>query len=119
MNDTLHTVRTITDHAIDPATEALTIDALDAPDPASHVYLIRGFDAKGNPGERHIRYSGKYDPPARHLTILFQNGPIGEVGVNGVTNEALLAIVADRLRGFQGGPTACVPCLPSKKPCNT
>jgi hypothetical protein len=34
---------------------------------------------------------------------LFQNGPIAEVGVNGVTHEVLLAIVADRLRSFQKG----------------
>ena len=36
--------------------------------------------------------------------IFFQNGPIRENGVNGVTNEALLAIVIDRLRSFQLGP---------------
>lgn len=39
--------------------------------------------------------------------IEFQNGPIKEAGVNGISNEALLAIVADRLRGFQSGPFAC------------
>lgn len=38
---------------------------------------------------------------------LFQNGPIPESGVNGVTHEVLLAIVADRLRSFQKGPYAC------------
>jgi hypothetical protein len=27
--------------------------------------------------------------------------------VNGVSNEALLAIVEDRLQGFQSGPFAC------------
>jgi len=40
-------------------------------------------------------------------TISFQNGPIKETGVNGVTQEALLAIVIDRLRSFQAGPYAC------------
>lgn len=35
--------------------------------------------------------------------IVFQNGPIGEVGTNGVTHEALLEICADRLRCFQTG----------------
>jgi len=109
MNNTIDTVRVITDHAMDPATEKLGITVLDAPGNggASHVYLIRGFDAASNPGERYIRYEGRHDQPARHLSILFQNGPIPEVGVNGVTNEALLAIVADRLRGFQGGLFAC------------
>ncbi len=39
--------------------------------------------------------------------IHFQNGPILEVGVNGIQNEDLLAIVLDRLEGFQSGPFAC------------
>ncbi|MCC6907075.1 MAG: hypothetical protein IT430_03965 [Phycisphaerales bacterium] len=39
--------------------------------------------------------------------IGFQSGPVCEVGVNGITNEALLAIVIDRLEGFQRGPMAC------------
>jgi hypothetical protein len=37
----------------------------------------------------------------------FQEGPVQEVGVNGVSNEALLAIVRDRLEGFQAGAYAC------------
>lgn len=40
-------------------------------------------------------------------TILFQNGPIAENGVNGVTQEVLLAIIIDRLESFQKGPFAC------------
>ena len=39
--------------------------------------------------------------------IAFQKGPIKENGVNGWSNEALLAIVRDRLEGFQSGPFAC------------
>jgi hypothetical protein len=39
--------------------------------------------------------------------IGFQNGPIQEAGANGITQEALLAVVIDRLRGFQSGPYAC------------
>jgi len=38
--------------------------------------------------------------------IEFQNGPLKENGVNGMTNEALLAIVVDRLEGFQEGQFA-------------
>ena len=30
--------------------------------------------------------------------IAFQNGPVGEVGVNGVTSEALLAIIIHRTK---------------------
>ncbi len=39
--------------------------------------------------------------------IDFQRGSVSEVGVIGISNEALLAIVIDRLRGFQGGPFVC------------
>ena len=37
----------------------------------------------------------------------FQDGPIKEFGVNGVMNEDLIAIVIDRMRGFQSGDYAC------------
>lgn len=40
-------------------------------------------------------------------TIAFQRGPVCEYGPDGFTNEALLAIVADRLQGFQDGPMRC------------
>lgn len=36
--------------------------------------------------------------------IDFQEGPINEVGVNGVTNEDLIACVIARLEGFQNSP---------------
>lgn len=39
--------------------------------------------------------------------ISFQNGPIKEVGTNGVTHEALLAILIDRLQHFQKGEYSC------------
>jgi hypothetical protein len=39
--------------------------------------------------------------------VLFQNGPIKEVGCNGLTHESLLAIIIDRLQGFQSGQYAC------------
>lgn len=40
-------------------------------------------------------------------SIRFQNGPVQEVGFNGFSNESLLAIVEDRLLGFQSGQFAC------------
>lgn len=41
-----------------------------------------------------------------HPTLAFQNGPVKEngEGVNGITHEVLLAVVIDRLQGFQSGP---------------
>jgi len=41
------------------------------------------------------------------VRIPFQNGPVKEHGVNGVTEAQLLAIVLDRLRAFNAGPYAC------------
>ena len=38
--------------------------------------------------------------------IQFQNGPISENGVNGITNEVLISIVIDRLESFQEGKLA-------------
>jgi hypothetical protein len=43
----------------------------------------------------------------KQCEITFQNGPISENGVNGVSNEALLAIVRHRLQGFQSGQFSC------------
>jgi len=40
-------------------------------------------------------------------SISFQNGAIQEAGVNGCTNENLIAIVIDRLNGFQSGQFKC------------
>lgn len=39
--------------------------------------------------------------------IRFQKGPVKEAGINGVSDEALLAITIDRLRSFQAGPLSC------------
>lgn len=39
--------------------------------------------------------------------VKFQNGPIKEHGVNGLSQEALLAVLIDRLEGFQSGQFKC------------
>lgn len=94
-------MRTIHDHQVNPANEELTITVLDEPGSggASHLYRITGFDSENNPSDQ----SGGI----RTADVLFQCGPIAEIGVNGVTHEALIAIVIDRLRSFQAGPYAC------------
>ncbi|KQM60072.1 MULTISPECIES: hypothetical protein [unclassified Sphingomonas] len=99
-------MRQITDHVFNPANDKLTITAIDAPGAggAQHLYMVKGFDTSTNPS---CPFTERHGSPATHATVLFQNGPINEVGVNGVTQEALLAIVADRLRSFQAGPFAC------------
>lgn len=62
-------------------------------------------DDPGHGGASHV-----YDvqlPYHNLCTIHFQDGPIQEAGVNGLSNEVLLAIVEDRLLAFQQGPYAC------------
>lgn len=91
------TDREVHGHETNVANRMLTIFA-DAPGSgnASHVYRtiynVRGHEGGVEGEEQEIR---------------FQNGPIQEVGVNGVTNESLLSIVRHRLQGFQSGPYAC------------
>jgi len=50
---------------------------------------------------------GMGDTKPNFVRISFQNGPIKEFGLNGITQEVLLAIVIDRLRSFQSGPFSC------------
>ncbi len=89
--------RQITDHIVsgDQAVQ-LSINVLDEPGAggANHAYQIRWPGIQIHPKDETVR-------------INFQNGPIKECGVNGITQEALLAIVIDRLRSFQAGPYAC------------
>lgn len=99
-------MRTITDHKLNGLNDALEIAVVDEPGQggACHRYDITGFDTGGNPA--------KAGPDGYHTSfsrsiILFQNGPIQEAGVNGISGEALLAIVIDRLRSFQAGPYSC------------
>lgn len=78
-------MREITSHVVNPVNDKIKIHVVDEPGAggANHEYDILI-------GER-------------GLTMRFQNGPIAEHGVNGITQEVLLAIVADRLECFQAG----------------
>lgn len=97
-------MRQITDHIINPANDKLAITVTDQPGSggANHAYIISGFDVATNPGRE--MYEADVGDGTDSLGLLFQNGPIAEAGVNGITHEALLAILIDRLRGFQNGP---------------
>jgi hypothetical protein len=89
-------MRELTDHIVpgDAMNHQLKVKALDGPGPgnASHKYEI-SWDKTPNYNEG--------------IILGFQNGPIKEAGVNGVSAESLMAICIDRLRGFQSGPYAC------------
>lgn len=90
-------MRELTSHRVNGLNESLRIEVLDEPGQgnACHDYQITDQPAG--------------DLPEGRVTcnVNFQNGPIQEAGVNGVSNETLLAIVEDRLLGFQSGSYAC------------
>lgn len=86
--------RQLTSHKVNGLNESLRIEVLDEPGAggACHEYVIR------------VPLGGGV---SRTDAILFQKGPIAEEGVNGISNEALLAIVEDRLKSFQNSPYMC------------
>ena len=96
-------MRAVEYHKINPANDVLNITVEDEPGSggANHLYMVKNFNTKTNPS---CPFTERHGQPSEHATILFQNGPIGEVGVNGITQEVLIAIVIDRLRSFQAGP---------------
>lgn len=83
-------MRQINGHKVNPANDQIDIQCHDEPGHggACHEYSVV------------VPKAGRFD-------INFQNGPIAEVGVNGLTHEALLAIIVDRLEHFQKGQYAC------------
>lgn len=95
-------MRTVSTLALTPTDKALTITCDDR-DPESgnmsHDYEIRGPLRENAPDQ-----PDSYIPSA---SLHFQHGPIAEHGVNGITNEALLSIVRDRLEGAQEGKFRC------------
>lgn len=92
--------RELFDHKIDGLNDALAVEVLDEPGAggACHWYKIHGpFHHEGETGTT-------YPEPC---CIAFQKGPVHESGVNGVSNEAVLAVLIDRMRGFASGPFPC------------
>ena len=90
----------ITDHAVNPANEALKIEVRDQPGSGGAFHKYAVLLPEGSPiMEMLLDENG--------VLICFQKGPIAEAGVNGLTQEALIAICIHRLRSFQAGPFAC------------
>lgn len=103
-------VRPLIDHKLnfENRPEAIEVLVLDPPGPggASHRYLIQV-----DPNICRPTKDGQLDDrdplDLIETEIHFQEGGIAEAGVNGLTQEALLAIVIDRLRSFQEGDFPC------------
>ena len=91
-------MRTITSHKVNPVNDKIDINVLDEPGDggANHLYQMK-YPSRSSTGEEAIMLDH----------IKFQKGPIAEAGVNGVTQEVLIAICVDRLKAFQAGPFAC------------
>ncbi len=91
-------MRKITDHKVNGLNEALEIQA--------------GEPGSGNAPTLYMLYipdSYKLKSGITVSTTLnFQHGPIATpADFNGITNEALLAVLIDRMRGFQSSQFAC------------
>lgn len=93
--------RSITSHIVNPANDQIQIEVMDEPGSggANHVYDVRLQKWIREPSD-----DGKTGASKGCWLIEFQNGAIAEAGVNGLTHEVLLAILIDRLQGFQNGP---------------
>ena len=91
--------RELTSHKVNGLNEALQIEVTDEPGQgnACHEYEIRNLSIATKEGDEFPMI----------CSVSFQNGPIKEFGVNGISGEALLSIVEDRLLGFQSGQYAC------------
>jgi len=88
-------MREITSHHVPGTPELVRVLVLDEPGTggANHRYQIE-----------HVFKSGC---KAILAELSFQAGPVHKAGINGITNETLLAIVEDRLVGFQNGQFPC------------
>lgn len=86
----------MTSHKVDGLNNNLDIMVMDEPGHgnANHRYVI----SRSN---KFVIADGPY------CEIIFQNGPVTEEGPNGVSNEALLAVVEHRLKCFQSGDYSC------------
>ncbi len=91
--------REITSHKVNDCNASITVTADDEPGcgGTNHVYCMAFVTKRDTDGSI---------LSAEDVWLRFQNGPIKETGVNGVTHEALLAVLIDRLEGFQRGPFA-------------
>lgn len=93
---------TLKTEGLNESAKALKIHSWE-PNPISKAprrYVITGFDASTNPD--HLEGT-----PLDKCIMLFQNGSPAEVGVNGITPEAVVVVLKDMFEKFQTGKFAC------------
>jgi len=100
-------MRLLTQHQVNPLNAKLKIEVIDEPNNAGANcrYDVTGFDTDTNPSS--INTQG-YKTRFSRFNLVFQNGNPNDpaIGANGITHEVLLAVLIDRLNGFQSGPFA-------------
>lgn len=89
--------------------EAIKIEASTDPNPATGAHAKYDFWVKAyGQWQKHQGSSVKFhEAPVRAGHVPPPEGEAGEEGPNGVTHEALLEVVLDRLRAFQKGKCSC------------
>jgi hypothetical protein len=87
-------MRELISHKVYGVNDGIAVVAMDEPGSGGAHHLYR-LDVPTN--------TSGFEP----IDLKFQNGPVAEVGTNGITHESLLAVVIDRLECFQRGPYAC------------
>ena len=92
-------MRYLNEHKLNSVNGSIDIASVDEPGigGANHVYELSLSSPPGGPGITAVNGT---------TVLRFQNGAINEAGINGLTNEALIVVVLDRLRGFQSGQFA-------------
>ena len=94
-------MRMITEHRVNDCNRAITLEAGDTDRTTGGVYEYSVSY------EYSVRGAAQESPPVPvRLELEFQRGNPKEVGINGLTNEVLLAILIDRARAFQAGQLA-------------
>lgn len=82
------------------------------PNPGFEIHAV----GEAGPAGNYNQYCITYENPvamtcnswnSKVLTLQFQNGPVPDVGTNGITIEALVGICIHRLEGFQAGKFPC------------
>lgn len=92
--------RRLVNHEVNDCNRALLVEAVGSPGPggAPTIYGIWWAGREGLPP------AFENEPPG--FEVRFHTGPMDR-GVNGITNEVLLAILEDRIASFQSGEFAC------------